>query len=72
MSADGTCPGCDGTITRAIQQGREVTTYERCEACSEREGRVLERFSDALIARPCVIRHNREDFRRAIQEGGQP
>lgn len=37
MSEPETCPGCDGTITRAIQQGREITTYERCQRCAERE-----------------------------------
>lgn len=48
-------PGCDGTITRAIQQGREITTYERCPRCEEREKALLDRFRDIVIPGPPPI-----------------
>lgn len=38
-----TCPGCDGTIARAMQRGDLPTgTWEACAACAERESALFE------------------------------
>lgn len=51
MSEPETCPGCDGTIARAVQQGREITTFEHCQRCREQADRLFVKLTDAIIAR---------------------
>lgn len=50
MDKPETCPGCDGSIMRAIQQGREVTTYERCEGCEKREEALMAKFREVIVS----------------------